>query len=49
MGEESSGDLGEEREELSEDGGAEELEDVLKAAARRAGLYRSCRLAWIAL
>ena len=48
VGEDSSGDLGEDREELREDGGPE-LEDVLKAAARRAGLYRPCRLAWMAL
>ena len=33
----SSGDLGDDNEELSDEGGAE-LEDVLKAAARRAGL-----------
>ena len=39
LGEITSGDRGEEREELREEGGAdEEAEDVLKAAARKAGL-----------
>ena len=39
VGDESSGERGEEREELREEGGAdEEAEDVLKAAARKAGL-----------
>ena len=39
MGEESSGDRGEDREELREEGGAEdEVVEVLNAAARKAGL-----------
>ena len=37
LGEITSGDRGEEREELREEGGPE-LEEVLSAAARRAGL-----------
>ena len=44
----NSGDLGEEREELREEGGEVTLPDVLRAAARRAGLYRPWRLAWSA-
>ena len=39
VGEESSGERGEDREELRDDGGTEEEDvEVLKAAARKAGL-----------
>ena len=46
-GEGRSGERGEEREELSEEGGMVEAVDVRRAAARKAGLYKP-RLAWIA-
>ena len=42
---ESSGERGEDREELREEGGEVTLPEVLRAAARRAGLYRPWRLA----
>ena len=46
-GEGKSGERGEEREELREEGGMEEAVEVRRAAARKAGLYNP-RLAWIA-
>ena len=46
-GDGKSGERGEEREELREEGGIVDAVEVRRAAARKAGLYKP-RLAWIA-